>query len=84
MYTILHYLDVHGKDHFQDWLNALRDREAKIAIIRRIARLTTGLAGDRKSVRDGIQELRIDVGSGYRVYFAFVATTVILLTCGGS
>lgn len=84
MYTVLHYVDVHGKDHFQDWLDALRDREAKIAIIRRVARLAAGLAGDRQSVRGGIQELRIDIGPGYRVYFAFVGKAVVLLTCGGT
>ena len=75
---------IHGKDHFQDWLDALRDREAKIAIIRRVARLASGLAGDHRSVRDGIQELRIDIGPGYRIYFAFVGKTIILLACGGT
>lgn len=84
MYTILHYLDSHGKDHFQGWLDALDDRKAKLAIIRRVARLAAGLAGDRQSLRGGIQELRIDVGPGYRVYFAFVGKTVILLACGGT
>lgn len=84
MYTILHYLDANGKDHFQDWLDGLGDRTAKIAIIRRLARLESGLAGDRHSLRGGIQELRIDVGPGYRIYFAFVGKTIILLTCGGT
>jgi putative addiction module killer protein len=77
-------LDLRGKDHFQDWLDALRDRQAKIAIIRRVARLAFELAGDRQSVRGGIQELRIDIGAGYRIYFAFVSKAVILLTCGGT
>ncbi|NVM75605.1 putative addiction module killer protein [Duganella sp. SG902] len=62
----------------------MRDRQAKIAIIRRTARLESGLAGDHKSVRGGIQELRVDVGAGYRVYYAFVDRTIILLTCGGN
>ncbi|WP_296000565.1 type II toxin-antitoxin system RelE/ParE family toxin [Rugamonas sp.] len=84
MYRILHYLDRQGKDHYQEWLNSLRDRQAKIAVIRRVARLETGLAGDRKSVRGGILELRVDVGAGYRIYYAFVDRTVILLTCGGN
>lgn len=83
MYRILHYLDRQGKDHYQDWLNSLRDRQAKIAVIRRVARLEAGLAGDHKSTRGGIHELRIDVGAGYRVYYAFVGRTVILLACGG-
>ena len=84
MYTILHYVDVHGKDYFQDWLDVLRHREAKIAVVRRVARLAAGLAGDRRSLRGSIQELRIDVGAGYRIYFAFVDQTVVLLTCGGT
>lgn len=83
MYRILHYLDMHGNDRYQDWLDSLRDRQAKIAVIRRVARLEIGLVGDHKSVRGGIQELRIDVGAGYRVYYAFVERTVILLACGG-
>jgi putative addiction module killer protein len=84
MYDIVHYLDVNGKDHYQEWLDALRDRQAKITIIRRVARLEAGLLGDRKSVRGGIQELRIDAGSGYRIYYAFVGKAVVLLACGGS
>ncbi|WP_175041909.1 type II toxin-antitoxin system RelE/ParE family toxin [Duganella vulcania] len=65
-------------------MDALRDRQAKVAILRHVARLEAGLPGDHKSVRDGIQELRIDVGSGYRVYYAFIDRTIILLTCGGN
>jgi putative addiction module killer protein len=84
MYRIVHYLDARGKDYYQDWLESIRDRQAKVAIIRRTARLEFGLFGDRKSLRGGIQELRIDVGAGYRIYYAFVENTVILLTCGGS
>lgn len=84
MYTVLHYVDRLGKDHFQDWLDALRDRPAKIAVIRRVARLAYGLAGDRQYVRDGVQELRIDFGPGYRVYFASLGKSIILLTSGGT
>lgn len=84
MFEILHYVDTSGTDHFQAWLNALTDRQAKLAVIRRIARLQIGLFGDRKSVRGGIQELRIDISGGYRVYFAVVGRAVILLTCGGN
>jgi putative addiction module killer protein len=84
MYRILHYLDGHGKDQFQKWLDSLRDRRAKIAVIRRVARLEAGLFGDHKSLRGGIQELRIDIGSGYRIYYAIVGQAVILLICGGS
>jgi putative addiction module killer protein len=84
MYRILHYLDVRGKDPYQEWLDALRDRQAKFAVIRRVARLEAGLAGNHKSLRGGIQELRVDIGAGYRIYYAFVDKTIILLTCGGN
>ncbi|WP_093553165.1 type II toxin-antitoxin system RelE/ParE family toxin [Pseudoduganella namucuonensis] len=84
MFTVVHYLDATGKDHYQAWLDSLRDRRAKIAIIQRTARLHLGLFGDHKHVRDGIHELRIDIGPGYRVYYAVVGAMLILLTSGGS
>lgn len=83
MYQIIHYLDEGGNDLYQAWLDALRDRVAKVAIIRRVARLELGLFGDCKPLRDGISELRIDVGAGYRVYYAQVGKMLILLTSGG-
>ena len=83
MHQIVHYLDDAENDLYQAWLDSLRDRVAKIAVIRRVVRMELGLFGDSKTLRDGICELRIDVGAGYRVYFAHVGGTVILLTCGG-
>lgn len=83
MYQIVHYLDESANDLYQNWLDGLQDRIAKIAIIKRVARVEAGLFGDHKSLRDGISELRIDVGAGYRVYYAQVGKTVILLTSGG-
>lgn len=61
----------------------MRDRVAKIAVIKRVARVEAGLFGDCKYLRDGIGELRLDVGAGYRVYYAQVGKQVVLLTCGG-
>lgn len=83
MYQIIHYLDGNERDLYQDWLDGLRDRVAKVAIIKRIARVEAGLLGDHKPLRDGIGELRIDVGAGYRVYYAQVGNMLILLTSGG-
>lgn len=83
MYEIIHYLDENENDLYQDWLDGLRDRIAKIAVIKRVARVEAGLFGDCKSLRDGIGELRVDVGAGYRVYYAQVGNQVILLTSGG-
>jgi putative addiction module killer protein len=83
MYQIIHYLDENENDLYQNWLDGLRDRVAKIAIIKRTARVEIGLFGDYKPLRDGICELRIDVGAGYRVYYAQVGDMIILLTSGG-
>lgn len=83
MHEIVHYLDEAENDLYQVWLDSLRDRVAKVAIIKRVVRIELGLFGDYKSLRDGICELRIDVGAGYRVYYAHVGDRVILLTCGG-
>lgn len=83
MYEIIHYLDEAGNDPYQDWLDAMRDRVAKVAIIRRVARMEVGLFGDCKPLRDGVWELRVDVGAGYRVCYAHVGDRVILLIGGG-
>ena len=83
VYEIIHYLDENENDLYQDWLDGLSDRIAKIAVIKRVARVEAGLFGDCKFLRDGINEFRIDVGAGYRVYYAQVGNKLILLTSGG-
>ena len=76
-------IDVRQTEHFADWLDNLRDGVAVKAIKRRIARVQIGLFGDTKSVGDGVFELRVDHGPGYRVYFARHGDIVVLLLCGG-
>ncbi|ACQ67712.1 addiction module protein [Candidatus Williamhamiltonella defendens] len=83
MYQIRHYLDKSERDHFSEWRDQISDTKAKIAIDRRIMRIELGNFGDHKPVREGVWELRIDVGPGYRVYYAKVNITVVLLLCGG-
>jgi putative addiction module killer protein len=80
---ILHYLTVEGRDLFQDWLDDLRDMRARIAILRRVDRVAKGNFGDHRFCREGVWELRIDVGAGYRVYYAQAGQTIVLLLCGG-
>ena len=80
---IRHYLAVNGRDLFIDWLGKLRDTKAKVAIIRRVNRLELDNFGDHKYLRDGVWELRVDVGPGYRVYYAKAGKSIILLLCGG-
>ena len=83
MYEIRHYLTTNGEDAFMEWRNHLRDSRAKIAIDRRINRIELENFGDCKFCRDGVWELRIDVGPGYRVYYAISGNEVVLLLCGG-
>ena len=68
---------------FQKWESKLKDRVARAAIAARIFRLANGLPGDVTPVGQGISELRIHYGSGYRVYFQQRETELILLLCGG-
>jgi putative addiction module killer protein len=68
---------------FSDWLDDLRDIRAKAIIAARIKRLSAGNAGDAKLVGEGVSELRIDHGPGYRVYFTRRGHELILLLCGG-
>jgi putative addiction module killer protein len=84
MYEIRHFLTRSPKDLFMEWRSQLRDTEARIAVDRRINRMELGNFGDHKFCRDGVWELRIDVGPGYRVYYAIAGTRVILLLSGGA
>jgi len=84
MFELEHYLNASGQDLFTHWLKALKDPIGKRAIIRRLSRLTLGHFGDHKPCAEGVWELRIDTGPGYRVYYARAGQTLILLLCGGS
>lgn len=68
---------------FDAWLGNLRDRAARAIITRRIDRIAEGNLGDVKSIGDGVSELRVDHGPGYRVYFTRRGEVVIVLLCGG-
>jgi putative addiction module killer protein len=76
-------LDVRETDEFSDWLGALRDLRAKAKILVRIERLARGNPGDVAPVGEGVSELRIHYGPGYRVYYVQRGTRYILLLAGG-
>ncbi len=86
-YTMVYYhlmLEITRTDEFDKWLKKLRDATARARINVRIRRIQlTGNLGDCKPVGDGVSELRIDYGPGYRVYFARRGEVVILLLIGG-
>lgn len=76
-------IEVRQTVEFSKWFHALRDRQARGRIQVRIDRLQLGLAGDVKAVGEGISELRVDYGPGYRVYFIQRKQKYILLLAGG-
>ncbi|MBA8901099.1 putative addiction module killer protein [Phyllobacterium sp. P30BS-XVII] len=70
-------------DTFLSWIDGLRDQRARARIAMRLDRLIDGNPGDIKLVGDGVSELRIDYGPGYRVYFIERNDVLIILLCGG-
>lgn len=81
---VLHYLSPGGKDVFQRWLDQLGDQRARRRILRRIDRIELdGFLGDHKYLREGVSELRVDEGAGYRVYFGRAGEQLVVLLCGG-
>jgi putative addiction module killer protein len=75
--------DLKTTAEFDEWLASLKDRVGKAKIISRLQRLELGNAGDRSSVGDGISELRVHSGPGYRVYYKQTGKTIIVILCGG-
>jgi putative addiction module killer protein len=69
---------------FATWLQELEDRKAAVRINARVARLSLGNFGDHKPISDGLSELRIDTGPGYRAYYTRRGRTLIMLLIGGA
>ena len=76
-------IEIRKTDTFAKWIDSLRDIKARARILVRIERLSLGNPGDVKPVGKGVSELRIDYGSGYRVYYKKVGQKVIVLLAGG-
>lgn len=81
--TILKYETGDGRVPLDEWLSNLRDRRAKSRVLVRLDRLELGLEGHWRSVGDGVRELKIPEGKGYRLYYAWDGPTIVLLLCGG-
>jgi putative addiction module killer protein len=77
-------IEIRQTELYSEWFSDLRDRAAKARIDIRIRRLSLGNPGDVKAVGDGVSELRIDYGPGYRLYFAQRGLNLILLLAGGN
>ena len=76
-------IEIRKTEAFERWFTGLRDRRAVARIKSRIDRLQLGLFGDVKPVREGVSEMRIDYGPGYRVYYTMRGRTLIILLAGG-
>ena len=77
------YVTEEGRAPFTEWLDSLRDIRGREKIRARLNRIRLGNFGDSSSVGEGVEELRIDFGPGYRVYFGQAGTKIVLLLCGG-
>lgn len=76
-------IDVRQTERFRAWLARLKDPTARSRIARRIDRLVAGNYGDVRPVGEGVNELRIDYGPGYRLYFIRRGQELVILLCGG-
>ena len=84
MYTVHHVLSVNGVDLYQAWLNTIRDTRAKARITTRVDRAEQGHFGATEPVGDGVFEMKLDFGQGYRIYYATHGRKIIFLLGGGS
>lgn len=76
-------IEIRKTDHFAQWIDALRDLQARARIQVRIERLAAGNPGDVEPIGEGVSELRINYGPGYRVYFKKRGQELIILLAGG-
>lgn len=83
MIEVLRYQRENGSEPFTEWLTAVRDKLAQARIRVRLRQLQAGNFGDCEPVGEGVLELRVHVGAGYRVYCGRHGKAVVLLLCGG-
>ena len=76
-------MNKNGNDPFKQWLSSIRDTRTSARIDNRLKRVRLGLLGDQRSLGDGVFELRLDFGAGYRIYFGRIGHEGILLLTGG-
>ena len=76
-------IEVRKTEVYARWLDGLRDARARARVLARVERLAAGNPGDVRPVGEGVSELRIDYGPGYRVYFTKQGRTVVILLAGG-
>jgi len=79
----MHMIEIRKTEDFAKWLDRLRDIRARARILARMKRLECGHVGDAMPVGEGVSELRIDYGPGYRVYFKKRGKSLVILLAGG-
>ena len=82
-FDVQSYLTAEGRSPYANWLIGLKDKQARARVLVRINRMSAGIFGDCKPIDQGVWELRIDWGPGYRVYYAQAGQKLILLLAGG-
>jgi putative addiction module killer protein len=80
---LVHYQEENGRYPFREWIADLRDQMAKARIVMRLCQIESGNLGDSKPVGEGVTELRIHLGAGYRVYCGRYGQHWVILLCGG-
>lgn len=81
-YRVVHYIE-NGRDIFEDWLKGLKDKKGAVAIARTAKRIESGNFEEHKPCREGVWEIIIDYGPGYRIYYSIIGKTVLMLLCAG-
>lgn len=82
-FEIHHYLAAEGEDVFLNWLESLADIATRARIEVRLARVERGLLGNFRYLNDGVSELKLDFGPGYRIYYGKEGSKIVILLCGG-
>ena len=80
---LIYYQTVRGVVPFREWYSSLKDIDAQVAVRAKLVRIRRGLLGDCKPVGEGVYELRIFIGPGYRVYLGLKERSLVILLCGG-
>ena len=83
-YNRMMIYEIEKTEVFDKWLRKLKDRRAVLAIVARLDRAIAGNFGDTSPVGDGISEMRIFIGPGYRLYYTIRQQTIVLMLCGGN
>jgi putative addiction module killer protein len=81
--SVKEYITAAGRNHFRIWHGGVKDKKVQAKIDIKIARLRLGNFGDSKSLGQGVYELRIHFGPGYRIYYGLDGQKIVLLLCGG-